>query len=338
MITINSSNSRYLRIIAVVVIFTFSKNIFSQSQVVEIKNVWIEEDIRYNNKMCLAIHCNFVVNQNKGNKIEIGALFKDSNGNWLTDINNKYGDSDGYVWVSSDGRCNYYDTEWKDYVLYIPNTEIHCRKGRNQITVVVYVYAKKKWYKSKICPTFTKLENEDYIRCPSCNGHGRRKCWNCNGIGYAQKMVQSKFPPYNFISTFGICDICTGKKNIECSQCYGSGMITKKSSQTYISPQSSGQYVPTTPNNKTNNEEVKRRTVKCTWCNGTGLILKYDGCRVMSFHDCVNVYCQQCATSHCKSNTIHQHCVSCDGTGERKQIFYDGKWIDKRFLKWQEDL
>ncbi|MBQ6062666.1 MAG: SEL1-like repeat protein [Prevotella sp.] len=61
---------------------------------------------------------------------------------------------------------------------------------------------------------------------------------------------------------------------------------------------------------------VKKEKSTCTWCNGTGLTLKSISCPTSIF-GCVDVYCSQCAKTHCRNNTNHKKCVMCDGTGKR---------------------
>lgn len=279
--------------------------------------------------MCLAIHCHFTVNQNKGKKIEVGVMFKDANGNWLQDINNRYSDSDGCVWVTSTSKCHYNDSEWKNYTIYIPNKEIHCRKGSNKITAVVFIYAKGKWHKSKICPSFTKYEKEDYVRCSTCKGNGVRKCWRCDGAGRVENLGVSKFYPYNLVTTYNTCDICKGEKNISCSTCSGAGIISKGTNKPKSTLPSSGYYTPPSSSYQPEpKKEEKRRTVTCTWCNGTGLVLSNVSCPISWIKDCVDVYCKQCATTHCQDNTNHKECDACRGTGKLSQILIDGKWYN----------
>lgn len=300
--------------------------VVAQTPNVQIKDVWTEDDVRYNDKMCLAIHSHIIVDQNKNKNIDVGVLFKDINGNFLKDINNKYCDSEGNVWVTGSGKCSYYSTEWKDFVLYIPYSEIHCPKGKNFLKAVVYVKAQGKWYKSSIIPTTVIFESSTKKRCDLCGATGYRTCWKCRGTGMAQQLMQRPFPPYNSYYVYGQCDVCKGKKQLVCGVCSGTGI--NSASSTYNSPTSTP-VVNNTPYHSGSTykkEEPKTRTVTCSYCNGTGLELRSISCPVRAFHDCVNIYCRQCGKSHCSSNTVHVNCHSCGGTGSKTQTYYDGIW------------
>ena len=70
--------------------------------------------------------------------------------------------------------------------------------------------------------------------------------------------------------------------------------------------------------------KIERRTVTCTWCSGTGLVLRHRNCQICFYNDCVNIYCQQCAKTHCRKNTFHDKCKECGGTGTINEIQKDG--------------
>lgn len=60
--------------------------------------------------------------------------------------------------------------------------------------------------------------------------------------------------------------------------------------------------------------ETKKRTVTCTYCNGTGLIPYrfHSSC----FNGCEDVLCNKCGQKHCINLTLHESCPSCRGTGK----------------------
>lgn len=81
-------------------------------------------------------------------------------------------------------------------------------------------------------------------------------------------------------------------------------------------------YTPRTYTPPPSSNNQKRRVERtCTWCNGKGLVLSNVRCPLEVFHDCVDIYCSSCGKTHCRSNTRHENCPMCDGTG--KKVTYE---------------
>ena len=132
--------------------------------------------------------------------------------------------------------------------------------------------------------------------CSICNGTG--KCGYCHGTGFN--------PSYDIF--FPRCPVCNGQRM--CYSCSGSGRrVVSSNNNGYSSGYGNSGYTKPVEKKKIREEKP------CTWCNGSGMVLKNISCPVEIFGNCVNVFCPTCRTTHCRDNTIHKHCPRCEGNG-----------------------
>lgn len=318
---------------------TYGKPIVERPKVssdpVTFYNVWIEKDVRHGDAICLAVHANFSVNDFKGKRAEVGVMFKDNKGNFLKDINKRFFDTDNNIWVSGQtDKSKYYDVTFDDFTLYIPINEIHGHKGNQNYTAVLFVKVRDKWYTSPVQPVFSMYQDDDYVQCHKCHGEGKVKCALCNN-GQKVELRQSPFFPYPLVRHVVNCDYCKGTGKSNCAFCNGSGILSKtlsenmkKSSERpiYSAPSIPSTVPSPSPSAPTTAEET--RQIKCTWCNGHGLVRKNYRCPLEGSHECNRQKCPECGDIHCTHETSHQRCPSCDGTGYKKQKKVRGEWIN----------
>lgn len=309
--------------------------------IVNFKNVWLEHDVKRDNAICMGIHVKFSVDDNKGKKVDVGVLFKDENGNFLQDINNRYTDSQGLVWVcSTSGKCTYTSSLFNDYTIYIPTSEIHGKKGKHNYTAVVYVKAKGTWYKSPITASFSLNQQYDYERCYACQGDGYKTCTTCNNLGMTLQVVQNRFPPYNYSRTYASCQICGGKKKINCVSCSGNGYKVKYETNynSYANSNNYGSSYNGSNNYNYVQETPKTREVPCTECNATGLVVKKnnfgDACQCSNGSPlaitCYNkTKCYTCQQIHCPGIASHETCHNCKGVRTITEEYRNGSWYRK---------
>lgn len=305
---------------------------------IEIRNVYVEQNVLRNDKFYHAIHANIIVRNNKGKNMTARAYFLDENGQRLDDINGSYRDPNGYVCVSKSERCLHSknETEWKDFVLYIPTKEVHAKKGTHRYTVDfrVKVDGRDNWTKSQMAPAFSMTENQYYTSCWRCKGKKVIECVYCNGKGEVRRQLGYNrwgAPLYSPFPTN--CSHCRGNKTVSCPTCQGEGMVALNSNSTQPTTNSSSSYNQnhnTTVNTTKKKEEIRRRYVTCSFCNGTGL--KYD----MDWLGSVTIHCSKCGQNH-SDGAIHKKCDKCEGFGQIPQIWIpsSNKWCDENGLAGQ---
>ena len=69
----------------------------------------------------------------------------------------------------------------------------------------------------------------DKRKCPYCNNSGWRKCNDCDGKGYKNKINAISISLYgNAVYERITCQKCDGKGSIPCNTCNGVGWILKR--------------------------------------------------------------------------------------------------------------
>jgi len=134
--------------------------------------------------------------------------------------------------------------------------------------------------------------------CSMCNGTG--KCGYCHGTGFN--------PLYDIF--FPRCPVCNGQRM--CNHCSGTGRrVVSSNNNGYSSGNSNSGYTKPVEKKKIREEKP------CTWCNGSGMVLKeYDGSMMScGYHEHIKVFCPTCRKTHCRDNTRHKHCPRCEGNG-----------------------
>ena len=141
-------------------------------------------------------------------------------------------------------------------------------------------------------------------KCPKCKG--KRKCVYCNGTGERTKHYKKNGIWYNTID----CPYCDGGGS--CSECGGKGLVEAESeSVSSSSSPSSSSYSPT----DRNSSEKSYRT--CSWCNGSGRVLKETIQNGFSLQGEKNGKCSECGAQLYKGK-VHKHynCNHCNGSGK----------------------
>lgn len=101
------------------------KSYSSISPKAKIHKVWAEHNVMYDGKKCMEIHVKFEVDNMKGKTGRVIAYFYTDSGTALTDYNSSYRTTNGKVSVGEDFTPSYDNSIWNDFVLYIPNSELH---------------------------------------------------------------------------------------------------------------------------------------------------------------------------------------------------------------------
>ena len=101
------------------------KSYSSISPKAKIHKVWAEHNVMYDGKKCMEIHVKFEVDNMKGKTGRVTAYFYTDSGTALTDYNSSYRTTSGKVSVGEDFTPSYDNSIWNDFVLYIPNSELH---------------------------------------------------------------------------------------------------------------------------------------------------------------------------------------------------------------------
>ena len=110
----------------------------------KIHKVWVEHNVMYGGQKCMKIHVKFEVDNMKGKSGDCVAWFYYENGNKLYDTNNRYSTINGQVSVSESFTATYDGTLWNDFVLYIPNSELHIvRSGGYKLDVGIFDHNNK---------------------------------------------------------------------------------------------------------------------------------------------------------------------------------------------------
>lgn len=109
------------------------------AQSATISNLRLGHNVTYNGETCLKIHFRLVVNGLKGGEIKAIAYIDSPKGTGVKDTNGRYCTTGGTVCTSATGTCDWASTEWKDFILYIPNDELHLYFGHHTYYCRVFI-------------------------------------------------------------------------------------------------------------------------------------------------------------------------------------------------------
>ena len=149
----------------------------------------------------------------------------------------------------------------------------------------------------------TKNTVSKRIKCSKCNGSGRCVC--CNGTGKRTKHYKKNGQWHNTIE----CPHCDGSGY--CSTCDGSKWIESGDIPSVSSASSSTSY------SSSNNSNTSKTYRTCSWCNGSGKILKETEQQGFRLQGEKNGRCSECGAQLYKGKG-HKHykCTHCNGTGK----------------------
>lgn len=238
------------------VMLTFSMGINASSAVV--KRVWLEHHVYQDGVKGMKIHVHFTVQGMQGEGGKCIAYFEYPKGSGLRDINGKYATTDGHVCCSKTFTPSYSNSEYSDFSLFIPVSELHLPAGENTIYADVEIYdtVRKKFlsncYVSFVGTGAKKYDNDDdddgslaalrnelqssgskkkssnsnqTYSCNVCNGTGKINCYLCNGSGQTMQ-TQVNYNTGSYYYVYMNCRACNGTGHVHCTACSGNGYIT----------------------------------------------------------------------------------------------------------------
>lgn len=151
-------------------------------------------------------------------------------------------------------------------------------------------------------------------QCTRCSGSG--KCLRCNGAGVVSRGVRRSMP-----GNEPRCASCHGSGN--CSQCRGARYITTYTTKyRYVKKEvPSSSYSSSSSNNfsgiSSSSYGAKQTTRPCSWCNGSGRVLKETTQNGFSLQGEENGKCSECGEQLYKGKGHkHYNCSHCKGTGK----------------------
>jgi hypothetical protein len=160
----------------------------------------------------------------------------------------------------------------------------------------------------------TKMVREEYeephtTKCILCSGSG--KCYSCHGSGMAKSKKNKKD---------GVrCASCHGSGN--CKKCGGKKYITTyKKKYRYVKKEiySSSESSENDEDSRTSDKDSSSKTYRtCSWCDGSGRILKEGTQNGSSLQGKENGTCSECGEQLYKGKSHkHYNCDHCKGTGK----------------------
>ncbi|MBD5286460.1 MAG: hypothetical protein HDS27_02825 [Bacteroides sp.] len=90
----------------------------------------LEHNKMVNGQKCLSMHFKVNVQGMKGRDIKVIANVEHPKGTGIPDKNGKYCTNNGYVCATKKGTATYDNCVWKDFVINLPNNEIHALSGK----------------------------------------------------------------------------------------------------------------------------------------------------------------------------------------------------------------
>lgn len=106
-----------------------------------IQKAWLKHNVMYAGQKCIAIHGKISIEGLKNKKAEIAAYVMKEKGKGHPDTNGKFRSSDGFVSVGETVKVPYETTNWGDFILYLPNEEVHPEQGRGIYYIRLFVNA-----------------------------------------------------------------------------------------------------------------------------------------------------------------------------------------------------
>ena len=118
----------------------FAINGTALASTAKFNKIWLEYNVNHGGQKCLAIHFAVHVEGMKGRIVKFVAFVDSPKGVGHPDANNNYCNSSGKVVSSHKGNCIYENCVWNDFVIYLPNDEIHPKAGKNTYYIRVFAY------------------------------------------------------------------------------------------------------------------------------------------------------------------------------------------------------
>ncbi len=215
----------------VFILLTFWATHLYAQNLIEITH--IEHNVMHGGEKCLAVHLKIKVSGYKGKTLAPSIYIYKNDGSRHKDTNNKYYSTDGQVASHNQIKPGYSNTTYADWIVYLPNSEVHPLAGRNTYRVKASLfYNNKELAKTNSFKTFTmtgaNLANKKYVSQRANNkpsdssfrNNSIVKQWTSTGGGITTEYTQYADGSLKSHSKTQ-CIICHG--NGMCGICGGSG-------------------------------------------------------------------------------------------------------------------
>ena len=124
-----------------------------------IERVWVDHVVYKDEKKGMMIHVKFNVKNALGRKGKVIAYFNYQDGSALEDYNGKYCTSGGKVCASSEFSPKYSSSNYNDFKIFMPYSELHMGKGSSKLDFYLNVWIDGKNYYKGIRHKFNYNSN-----------------------------------------------------------------------------------------------------------------------------------------------------------------------------------
>lgn len=219
----------------------------------KISKSWVSLNVMHQGRKSLALHGKLSIEGLKGKKVLLEAYMMSEPGKGHPDTNGKFKSADGAVAASEMVKVPYDITNWGDYIVYLPNDEMHPLSGDAIYYVCMNVNydgktlasgepipfvasslsdnteiadnfnpSLKRWKENESKDGFVLVAQQrdgsetrtQWYKCTSCNGY--LKCARCNGTGRC-KVCGGKRGQSSMYGMHYDCVEC--KKTGKCAAC-----------------------------------------------------------------------------------------------------------------------
>ncbi|GJD22459.1 hypothetical protein RIVM261_074150 [Rivularia sp. IAM M-261] len=105
-----------------------------------IDKIWVDFDIINSGQTGMNIHLQFSTCNLMGNKCGVTAFFYSEDGQYLKDQNNQYCTTSGQVCSYETFTPPYKNSSYKDFVLFMPYSELHLPRGEYNLNLKIRLY------------------------------------------------------------------------------------------------------------------------------------------------------------------------------------------------------
>lgn len=131
---------KFITAISILVSMLFAANANVIASTAKFNKIWLEHNVNHDGQKCLAIHFAVQVDGMRGRLVEFIAFVDSPKGVGHPDANNNYCNSNGNVVSTKKSDCIYESCVWQDFVIYLPNSEVHPKAGTNTYYIRVFAY------------------------------------------------------------------------------------------------------------------------------------------------------------------------------------------------------
>ena len=124
-----------------------------------VERVWVDHGVYKNELKGMMIHVKFNVKNALGRKGKVIAYFNYQDGSALEDYNGKYCTSGGKVCASSEFSPKYSSSNYNDFKIFMPYSELHMGKGSSKLDFYLNIWIDGKNYYKGIRHKFNYNSN-----------------------------------------------------------------------------------------------------------------------------------------------------------------------------------